>query len=165
MRTPHISSLPADYALRVMARLDRKSRAMPSGCIEWTGALDRDGYGRIKINAGGKPRNTGTHRAAWLAKVGSIPAGFITDHLCRNRQCLNVVHMELVTYRVNAERGDLAGKVGRKKGTGGKGHSCGIHGREGGSERLRPDGYVYWACRICNRRRSKEYRERKLANA
>jgi hypothetical protein len=31
------------------------------------------------------------------------------DHLCRVRKCVNVTHLEAVTPKVNAERGDGSG--------------------------------------------------------
>jgi hypothetical protein len=59
-------------------------------CIPWTGALNRDGYGQ--------------HRAVYIRAVGPIPVGLEIDHLCRNRSCVNVEHMELVTHAENSRR-------------------------------------------------------------
>ncbi|NED52837.1 HNH endonuclease, partial [Micromonospora aurantiaca] len=30
----------------------------------------------------------------------------VTDHLCRNRACVNVTHLEIVTNRINILRGE-----------------------------------------------------------
>jgi hypothetical protein len=74
----------------------------PAGpCIPWEGSLRPDGYGRRC--SGGRWRSA--HRLAYMEQVGPIPDGLQIDHLCRNRACVNVGHMELVTQRENILRG------------------------------------------------------------
>lgn len=75
-------------------------RARPSDCILWTGATQSKGYGCVGI--GGNVYLT--HRVAWEDANGSIPDGLTVDHLCKNRLCLNVAHMELVTRAMNSAR-------------------------------------------------------------
>lgn len=70
-------------------------------CIEWHGPIDRNGYGKTTLHG----RTTGAHRAAWIIARGEIDDGLVVDHLCRNRSCVNVNHMELVTPRENVLRG------------------------------------------------------------
>ena len=72
-----------------------------TGCHEWTGALDRSGYGAFKHN--GKKINS--HRWNYQFSVGDIPKGLDLDHLCRVRKCVRVAHLEPVTRRVNVIRG------------------------------------------------------------
>jgi hypothetical protein len=75
--------------------------SMPSGCIEYTGALSPKGYGEISPGkAGSKP----AHRAAYELLVGPIPEGLTLDHLCRNKRCVNVGHLEVVTREENVRR-------------------------------------------------------------
>lgn len=74
-----------------------------TGCWLWTASHDRDGYGRIKIS--GRP--VSAHRVAWELAHGEIPRDLETDHLCRNRACVNVAHLELVSHRTNVRRGAL----------------------------------------------------------
>ena len=76
-----------------------------TGCINWTGALSRDGYGLIKEGGRGST-NLGTHRLAYEIANGAVPAGLVLDHLCRNRRCCNPEHMEIVTRRENTLRGE-----------------------------------------------------------
>ena len=74
-----------------------------SGCWLWTGALNREGYGQIWI-AKNQPKPM-VHRYAYMELTGQdIPDGFVIDHLCRVRSCVNPDHLEAVTPRVNTYR-------------------------------------------------------------
>ena len=90
---------------------------LPNGCWLWTGSLSKGGYGRFQLN-GNQIRNP---RAAWLVQRGPIPEGLEPDHLCRFRPCVNCDHMELVTHRINCQRGN-AGKHLRERTHCPKGH-------------------------------------------
>ena len=74
---------------------------MNTPCIEASGDRGTHGYGRVRVNG----RSVGAHRAAWEARHGPIPVGLHIDHLCRNRGCINVDHLEVVTCRENILRG------------------------------------------------------------
>lgn len=76
-----------------------------SGCWIWMGFLDKGGYGSFDF-AGKKIKHP---KAAWTVLRGKIPPGLEPDHLCRVRCCVNPDHMELVTHRINCQRGN-AGK-------------------------------------------------------
>ncbi|WP_353848602.1 HNH endonuclease signature motif containing protein [Cellulomonas sp.] len=43
---------------------------------------------------------------AWEQENGPIPPGMQLDHLCRVRECVNPLHLELVTQRENILRGE-----------------------------------------------------------
>lgn len=73
-------------------------------CWDWTGPKTRKGYGRIQV--GGVHRQA--HAVAYEATRGPIPAGFVLDHLCRNRGCIRPDHLEAVPVAVNTRRGALA---------------------------------------------------------
>jgi hypothetical protein len=72
-----------------------------TGCMEWTGALDRKGYARLAMGEG---RNKIAHRVAYEAERGPIPDGLTIDHLCRNKRCSNPDHLEAVTFAENTRR-------------------------------------------------------------
>lgn len=44
------------------------------------------------------------HRLIWEAFHGPIPDDLTVDHLCFNRRCINIRHMELVTAAENTRR-------------------------------------------------------------
>ena len=67
-------------------------------CHEWQGPLDRDGYGTFYLRRRGRR----AHRVAWFAANGPIPEGMVVNHSCRNRRCVNVQHLRLLTATENA---------------------------------------------------------------
>jgi hypothetical protein len=70
-----------------------------TGCHLWTGSTTW-GYGMFWCDG----RQNRAHR--WIVETerGPIPEGLVVDHLCRNRNCVNVEHLEVVTQQVNARR-------------------------------------------------------------
>ena len=156
MKATRLHSIPAHLSASILGRLAARSRPLPNGCVVWTGSLDRYGYGHFKVRVDGRAVSTGAHRAAWLAGRGPIAGDLVLDHLCRNRACVNLDHLEPVTNRVNGERGNL---TGRPRGTG-AGHACAKHGRTDGYLSRRKNGYYCWTCRPCRRSRAQAYRAR-----
>jgi HNH endonuclease len=76
---------------------------MTEDCIPYLGAISDQGYGRVYIDNRGRWRKA--HVVAWETTFGPVPTGLQLDHLCRNRACCNVLHLEPVTSRENTLRG------------------------------------------------------------
>jgi hypothetical protein len=87
-------------------RLWANSARRPDGCREWTGLVRSDGYGEIR-HAGVRVL---AHRFAYVLLMGPIPAGLVLDHLCTNRACVNVSHLEPVSAGENVRRGGVIGE-------------------------------------------------------
>lgn len=66
------------------------------GCIIASGRLDKDGY-----SFHGKTR---AHIHAWTEANGPVPEGHVLDHLCGNRACKALHHLEPVTQSENLFR-------------------------------------------------------------
>lgn len=90
-------------------RFADKVRVEASGCHVWTGGKTLGGYGNFgyeTAHRGGKQDLA--HRWIYEHTVGPIPAGYDIDHLCRNRACVNVEHLEPVTRQENIRRAAAA---------------------------------------------------------
>lgn len=74
----------------------RVARDSPTECWPWIGYIDRDGYGRAGHRL--------AHRVAYELAVGEFPPELAIDHLCRNRRCCNLAHLEPVTWGENNSR-------------------------------------------------------------
>lgn len=74
----------------------------PLDCWEWTGALNPgNGYGVLQL----APRKRGfAHRISYELSMGTIGQGLQIDHLCRNRKCVNPLHLQAVPASLNARR-------------------------------------------------------------
>jgi hypothetical protein len=68
-----------------------------SGCLLYTGALDKDGYPRISYRG---HMRLGSHLVFELAS-GVIPEGYQVDHICHTRRCIEPTHLRLLTRRQN----------------------------------------------------------------
>jgi hypothetical protein len=89
----------------LLMRLWKRAVIQPDGCVVWTGARTKNGYG-VLIWAANPIERQVAHRLAYRLLVGEVPDGLVLDHLCRNRLCINVSHLEPVTRGENVMRGE-----------------------------------------------------------
>jgi hypothetical protein len=81
------------------ARFESKLQPQENGCINWTGGIDKNGYGIIQVNH----KQLRAHRLSWFLAGNTIPDGLILRHKCKqNRVCCNTEHLETGTYQDNA---------------------------------------------------------------
>lgn len=73
-------------------------------CWMWT-ASKADGYGRFWIGSRKDGYMALAHRISFELSKGPIPDGKTLDHICRNRGCVNPMHLEVVDPVENVMRG------------------------------------------------------------
>jgi hypothetical protein len=111
-----------------------------------------NGYGQLRVH--GKVRKA--HRVVWEQANGPIPPGLVLDHLCRNKACINIDHLELVTNRTNVLRGVGRTAINARKTTCPRGHPL-----EHNNLCKRSDGTR--SCRICHKERDRIFQALKRA--
>ena len=117
------------------------------GCWNWKG-YTHHGYGRFYFEG----KSTSAHRISYELAKGPMPKGKQTDHLCRNRACVNPDHLEAVSQRTNQLRGQTISAMNLAKTHCPRGHSL-IMGNLVPS-RLK---HGWRICVTCRKAKQKEY--------
>ncbi len=119
-------------------------------CWRWRGSKNSLGYGKAYA---GENRYRSAHRVAYELARGPIPAGLQLDHLCRNRLCVNPLHLEPVTQKENILRGIGWGAENARKERCPRGHRYDYRDKAGRR------------CRQCQNESNLRYRQRVKARA
>jgi transposase len=100
-KAPHVSELSdREYLLS-------NSKINPStGCLEWVGSKDKDGYGKVgRVYASRR-----AHRLMWVVEYGPIPNRLFVCHHCDNSSCIEPSHLFLGTCKENLDDSKAKGR-------------------------------------------------------
>jgi hypothetical protein len=115
-----------------------------TGCIEWVSCKTQGSYGHFKF----KGRMVLAHRLNWIRLVGPIPDGLVLDHKCRNRSCINIEHLRLVSHKTNCLENSVGiSALNSHKTHCPKGHE--LKGRNVIRTKKNRTRESYRACKIC----------------
>jgi hypothetical protein len=78
-------------------------------CIEWPAGKDKDGYGFISIT-GSKKR---VARYLYFLYHPETDPELTIDHLCRNRACFSLYHLDAISREENTQRALATGVCGK----------------------------------------------------
>jgi hypothetical protein len=81
-----------------MERIKKHCEINESGCWLWTACKTRDGYAEMKYE--GKTCHC-VHRLHWVLSGRTIPDGHVIRHMCKNRNCVALDHLQTGTLTEN----------------------------------------------------------------
>lgn len=80
--------------------IERSANNFKTGCTEWLGAVDHEGYGRIRVGSltDGTRKMDTVARAGYKAFIGAIPVDREVVCYKGNRRCWNPDHILAVPH-------------------------------------------------------------------
>lgn len=95
---------------RISRFWDKVEKKSNNECWPWKACTNGCGYGQFRggdtKDKYGSRKWVLAHRFSYILLLGDIPAGLEVDHKCRNRLCVNPLHLEPVTHKKNTLRGN-----------------------------------------------------------
>lgn len=89
---------------RVMDRAYAKTTRSATGCWISGYSVASHGYAQIGWQDDGERHVVLAHRAVWERFNGRVPAGATLDHMCRERRCVNPMHLRILDNFENGRR-------------------------------------------------------------
>lgn len=83
----------------IVSRFMAKTVRADNGCLIWTGAVSRNGYGKFYLSDGSQE----SHVVAWRMSNGgvNVPEGMLVMHSCECRLCVAPGHLVVGTQSQN----------------------------------------------------------------
>lgn len=109
-------------------------------CYIWQSITTATGYGKF--------RNKSAHRQVYSIVKGEIPEGYLIDHLCNTRNCINPDHLQLSTPKENGSR-ERAKHWNSQKTHCKRGHEYNEENTKYTMRKYGHDGWVLRTCKEC----------------
>lgn len=95
--------LPGHYLRDQSPKWVEEDHGYLTPCRIWQRAKDQHGYGKTWVPE--RKSHSSVHRLIYEEEIGPIPDGYEIDHLCGQRACGQVDHLEAITKAENLWRG------------------------------------------------------------
>ncbi len=94
---------------KVTQNIEVRATGYATECWLWTGSVDKDGYGRVRIQS----VFIKIHRLIWLCRFGMIPDDLVVCHDCDQPGCCRPEHLKLGTSPDNIKERTRKGRTAR----------------------------------------------------
>lgn len=149
MSFPQENDLMQAFKRKVyLSQLFIEGRLELGPCLLWAAGRSTAGYGIFHV--GGK--KVTAHRWYYEQLHGEINQFLDLDHLCRNRNCVSDLHLEIVTHQENLLRGNGIPAMKAQQ------THC-IHGHEFNAQNTYIKTNGCRACKTCHHEKQRRNRE------
>jgi hypothetical protein len=90
---------------RLFITILERSAIQNNHCIRWTGEFDKENYPQLRITFRGRRMRIRAHRLVYYLRVNFfLDPDLHVSHLCHNRYCININHLNYEGVGMNNER-------------------------------------------------------------